>query len=210
MKKKLIIAAAVVGCLLVFYLMNIVTTNGKIARIANEHGKAYGVTDFNSKSVSLDGKVWNVDLYSNSFDRLSDEDKCNLMLAIGADPRMHKLLANDIEKHVNPLIGPYFVIYSKDKYYKVGTNDDNDRIGIDWFSGSYFVDGIEEHGYKVMFSNKYGNQNTKCAHAGCTNTIACTGDTNCCVKHSNRCGECYCYIDEDAMFCMSCIKGAIG
>lgn len=59
------------------------------------------------------------------------------------------------------------------------------------------------------FTNKYGTATTLCVHTGCTNFIAKSGDTNCCETHSNRCGECGCYIDEDAMFCLSCIEKAI-
>ena len=60
------------------------------------------------------------------------------------------------------------------------------------------------------FTNKYGTSTTKCYIAGCNNYIAKSGDTNCCTTHSNKCGNCYCYIDSDAVYCMSCISGAIG
>ena len=59
------------------------------------------------------------------------------------------------------------------------------------------------------FTNAYGTPTTKCAHPGCNNYIAPSGDTNCCTIHSNRCLECKKYIDEDAMYCMSCLKKAI-
>ena len=58
------------------------------------------------------------------------------------------------------------------------------------------------------FTNKYGSPTTKCAHPGCDSYIASSGDTNCCEKHSNRCAECGCYIDEDATWCMECIENA--
>lgn len=58
------------------------------------------------------------------------------------------------------------------------------------------------------FSNAYGTATTKCAHAGCNNNIASSGDTNCCTTHSKRCLECNKYIDEDAMYCMSCLSKA--
>ena len=60
------------------------------------------------------------------------------------------------------------------------------------------------------FSNLYGTPATICAHDGCSKKIASSGDTNCCTTHSNRCGNCNCYIDEDAMYCMKCIENAIG
>lgn len=58
------------------------------------------------------------------------------------------------------------------------------------------------------FTNKYGSPSTECAHPGCTNKIASSGDTNCCTTHSRRCANCGCYIDEDAIYCMNCLKSA--
>lgn len=58
------------------------------------------------------------------------------------------------------------------------------------------------------FTNKYGTATTKCAHTGCSNYIANSGDTNCCTTHSNRCLDCKIYIDEDAYYCVSCIAAA--
>ena len=55
------------------------------------------------------------------------------------------------------------------------------------------------------FTNKYGTPTTKCAVSGCDNYIASSGDTNCCVLHSNRCKNCDKYIDGDAIYCMDCI-----
>jgi len=63
--------------------------------------------------------------------------------------------------------------------------------------------------YKTTFTNKFGTSTTVCAHAGCNNYIASSGDTNCCTTHSNRCIECDAYIDEDAAFCMDCITKAL-
>ena len=60
------------------------------------------------------------------------------------------------------------------------------------------------------FTNKYGTATTKCAHPGCTNNIASSGDTNCCTVHSNKCLNCGKYIDEDAMYCMSCLSSSVG
>lgn len=58
------------------------------------------------------------------------------------------------------------------------------------------------------FTNRYGTPTTKCAHTGCSSFIANSGDTNCCKEHSNRCLDCYKYIDEDAHYCVSCIVAA--
>ena len=59
------------------------------------------------------------------------------------------------------------------------------------------------------FTNEYGDMSTKCAHSGCDRSIVTSGDSNCCSVHSNRCGNCGCYIDGDAMFCMDCITSAL-
>lgn len=58
-----------------------------------------------------------------------------------------------------------------------------------------------------IFTNSYGTATTKCVHNGCNNTIASSGDTNCCIVHSNKCLNCGKYIDEDAFFCMDCLSG---
>ena len=60
------------------------------------------------------------------------------------------------------------------------------------------------------FTNTYGSPTTKCAHSGCNNPVASSGDTNCCTVHSNRCADCGKYIDEDAMYCMDCLYKASG
>ena len=62
---------------------------------------------------------------------------------------------------------------------------------------------------KQNFSNCYGTLETECMHNGCHNTIALFGDTCNCIVHSNKCLNCGKYIDEDAIFCMECLTGAI-
>ena len=62
--------------------------------------------------------------------------------------------------------------------------------------------------YSTAFTNKYGTPTTKCAHSGCSNYIASSGDTKNCAVHSNRCKECSCFIDEDATWCMDCLMKA--
>ena len=64
-------------------------------------------------------------------------------------------------------------------------------------------------GSSSSFSNEYGTATTKCAHPGCNNPIASSGDTNCCTLHSKRCLECGKYIDEDATYCISCLSKAL-
>lgn len=100
-------------------------------------------------------------------------------------------------------------------------------IGIWQFvAQNSFVENGAEHNYssnssyssysepaysnRASFTNKFGTATTICNHSGCTNYIASSGDTNCCTKHSNRCLSCKCYIDEDAMFCISCLIKAAG
>ena len=70
---------------------------------------------------------------------------------------------------------------------------------------------IYKNGERIYerFTNKYGTATTKCVVNGCNNYIASSGDTNCCVLHSNKCIECNKYIDGDALFCMDCIKDAM-
>ena len=59
------------------------------------------------------------------------------------------------------------------------------------------------------FTNQYGTSTTKCAHPGCNNYIASSGDTAYCTKHSNKCLNCGKYIDGDAMYCVDCIAKSI-
>lgn len=71
------------------------------------------------------------------------------------------------------------------------------------------IDAKEDaYSSSAPFTNKTGTSTTKCAHAGCDNYIASSGDTYYCVTHSKKCGACGCYIDEDAMFCPDCIIDA--
>ena len=78
-------------------------------------------------------------------------------------------------------------------------------IVIAMWSGYDSGSSSSNGGYSDSFTNKYGTSTTKCDVYGCNNYIAKSGDTNCCVSHSNICKNCYCYIDRDAMYCMSCL-----
>ena len=69
---------------------------------------------------------------------------------------------------------------------------------------------LEKNNKTTIFTNKYGTPTTICAHKGCNEYIAPSGDTNCCEQHSKRCLKCNCYIDEDAMYCMDCLKKYFG
>ena len=54
------------------------------------------------------------------------------------------------------------------------------------------------------FTNVFGTPTTICAHPGCKNYIASSGDTNCCTVHSSKCMICGKYIDEGNTYCMDC------
>ncbi len=60
-----------------------------------------------------------------------------------------------------------------------------------------------------MFTNLYGTPDTECVYPNCNNTIAFSGDTNCCIIHSNKCLNCEKYIYGDALFCMDCLEKAV-
>lgn len=102
-------------------------------------------------------------------------------------------------------------------YYESGASETNSSYNPTGSTSSAPSTSTSSSSYKpssttsstsTTFTNKYGTPTTKCAHAGCNNYIASSGDTNCCTTHSNRCGKCGKYIDEDAMYCMDCLKAA--
>lgn len=70
------------------------------------------------------------------------------------------------------------------------------------------ADIVETEPYSP-FTNDYGTPTTVCAHKGCSRYIATSGDTNCCIAHSQSCLNCGCYIDEDAMYCMDCLSESV-
>ena len=47
---------------------------------------------------------------------------------------------------------------------------------------------------------------TKCKHKGCKSDIASTGSTLYCEEHSETCGRCGMYINEDESLCYNCAK----
>ena len=92
----------------------------------------------------------------------------------------------------------------------LSANNSSDYSSDSYSGSSYSSNSYEYDDYSSSyFSNEYGTSTTRCAHSGCSNYIASSGDTNCCTIHSNRCWECNCYIDEDAMSCMSCLRSAL-
>lgn len=94
-------------------------------------------------------------------------------------------------------------------FYVLGDNNSNAVANTDIDSNTTTLsDPSFSYTAETYFTNKYGTATTICAHSGCTNYIASSGDTNCCITHSNKCLECGCYIDEDAAWCVSCITRA--
>ncbi|MBR5273572.1 MAG: hypothetical protein IKU25_09340, partial [Clostridia bacterium] len=59
------------------------------------------------------------------------------------------------------------------------------------------------------FTNIYGSYYSTCMVDGCNSYVATSGATHCCVIHSARCGNCNCFIDGDAMYCMPCLESAL-
>ena len=105
-----------------------------------------------------------------------------------------------------------FVSYQADaatEYLLNGSSDSSDKdtesLGKE---ENQSANSYKQESSNAPFTNKYGTQTTKCAHSGCNNYIASSGDTNCCVVHSNKCLDCGKYIDEDAMYCMDCLTKA--
>lgn len=92
------------------------------------------------------------------------------------------------------------------------TVSDNDYKDKEESNSDYSSSYEDEYDYSYSyddyssFSNKYGSSTTICAEVGCNNYIASSGDTNCCVSHSNKCPECGCYIDGDAIYCIDCFS----
>lgn len=214
MKKIIIIVAAVVLAVLLVFTALWVVKNAQIASLANEIGEKYGVTDFKSKSANFNGQVWSIELHSKDFADIPKEDKFDLMHSISISEEMQSKLVKRIADLPNPLTVARFTVIS-DGRYLIKFYEEEDRVWV--YNGTkavYGVEGIVGHGYvfpsgNSSFSNKFGTKNTVCAVDGCSKKIATSGDTNCCVTHSNNCGNCGCYIDSDAMFCMSCLEEAL-
>ena len=88
------------------------------------------------------------------------------------------------------------------------------EVAVDKCKGNYLC---EEHSKEYDgFYNDYGTPTTKCSYrwfneetlsfVHCDKYIAKTGDTRYCEEHSHKCAECYCYIDNDATYCMDCLE----
>ena len=192
-----------------FFAVKSVNTNKDVARISNEIGNKYGITDFKSKSTDYSGRLHLVKLYSDTFYELSNEDMVNLIAAIATNDEIMFLNSHNYFGDM-PLSGNLLMVISNDTEYFVVVDENRNSLTLHCGSERFYFKDATSYGYSLgKFYNAYGTEDTICAHIGCDNKIARTGDTNCCIVHSNRCGECYKYIDEDAMFCMECIEGYI-
>ena len=101
----------------------------------------------------------------------------------------------------------FLIEYRDSVYAKIRTNDEKDKASIIY--PQHYRKWVSSSPGQGSFTNKFGTSTTKCIISGCSNYIASSGDTNCCKTHSNKCGNCNCYIDSDAMFCMSCMESYI-
>ncbi len=109
------------------------------------------------------------------------------------------------------VIGAGVMIYNSTNQTKSTSSDYSGSGSYSYErSGSSYSGSTRSSSSSSSFTNKYGTSTTKCAHPGCDNYIASSGDTNCCTVHSNRCLNCGKYIDEDAVYCMSCLEKALG
>lgn len=93
-----------------------------------------------------------------------------------------------------------------------GLNDTLEYYCLDHYQEleNIINDMIGDSSQSTTFTNIRASSTTKCAHSGCNNYIAPSGDTSYCVTHSHKCLECGIYIDEDALFCIYCIVEAFG
>lgn len=92
--------------------------------------------------------------------------------------------------------------------YMEGNNTDTSELRRQ-IEETYIYRATVHNEKEIKFTNSYGTAKTKCNHKNCSNLIAMSGDTNCCIMHSNKCNNCGIYIDEDAIFCMECLSGKI-
>lgn len=120
-------------------------------------------------------------------------------------------LMNQIDDKVESGMSDVIVYQTKASIAYTEMND-GDEATIQELKDSISPDSVINIAYPTgsgQFTNKFGTVDTKCAHSDCNNAIASTGDTDCCIIHSNKCLNCGKYIDGDAVFCMDCIEGTL-
>lgn len=103
-----------------------------------------------------------------------------------------------VEEHLSK----QFLFFEDGNIIKIVQYDDGKETKTTYYKTSSEVISKSSDGYSA-YSGK------KCAKSGCDSNAVTTGDSIYCAKHSNRCLNCSCYIDGDAMYCMSCIKKAL-
>lgn len=211
-KKPIIITLvtiiSVIVLVLSFFLIRGTVANITIQQIANEKGEKYGVSDFKSKSTNFWGEVWAIDLRSNNFASLSDEDRFQLILSISTDEKLLSLLVEDTRNRPNPLVDHYFQIYSGEGWHYFQINDNTNTIKLQGGEETYYVENAESYGYELLFSNEFGTEDTTCIANGCDNKIVRTGDSNACIEHAGICSDCHIYIDKNDDRCDRCAKEA--
>ncbi|MBE6036660.1 MAG: hypothetical protein E7223_03410 [Clostridiales bacterium] len=124
-----------------------------------------------------------------------------------------KKVGRDKEK-INAVLAP-LAQNMKAAELKVGNRDKYDPFMLDknregWVvSSPEYAEDLMDHVTVQKSSSGGGSSGKTCAMAGCTKKAVTSGDSVYCSTHSRRCGNCGCYIDADAMFCMDCIKNAL-
>ena len=163
---------------------------------------SHGMPDFTSTQVSIMQWIDNSEATEQEFDAFLE----SLRLYYGKSEEGVRDYENmSDETHV-------WIDYDNTSY--VACWYDTGVITVEWHYDESISDSGNDNSVDtesdntVAFTNKYGTPTTICAHTGCTNYIAPSGDTNCCTVHSNRCMDCNCYIDEDATWCVSCLQKA--
>ena len=137
--------------------------------------------------------------FKNYFDMVSQERSTQEIYALGMN------LFNSLEQGVEQ--ADIYHTEATITYLEANDGDADTIQSLKDHIADKSVKNIAHSSNSGVFTNSYGTATTKCEHNGCNNTIASSGDTNCCVVHSNKCLNCGKYIDEDAVFCMDCIRG---
>ncbi|MBO5935612.1 MAG: hypothetical protein J6Q94_09025 [Clostridia bacterium] len=213
MKKKPVIIAlisvvSIAVAVLLFFFIRGVVANVRIQNIANEKGEAFGITDFKSKSTNFIGEVWDVELKSESFYQLSDEDRFQIILSIVTDEELKSMMVSAVRSKPGPLVSENFEIYSGNAWHYFDINADYNKIYLTGGEEKYCVNNAESYGFILPFKNKYGTEDTTCIVSDCNNKIVRTGNSNACIDHCEICDDCYIYIDKGDTRCDNCAKKA--
>ncbi len=190
-----------------FFLIKGAVINNKIVQIANEKGEKYGVTDFESDSTDFFGIVKEINLDSETYASLSDEDRFQIMHSLCSDEELTSLLVDYVQDNLNPLL-ENLSIYSGDKYHCLYLRPDGNSLKLIGGKKDYFVEDATSYGYTLPFENDYGTEDTICIANDCENTIVRTGNSNACRMHAGICRGCHTYINKGDERCDRCAKEA--